>query len=185
MAFNYKNIIQEKDIGYEGFNTKYIEIKEYSKYKYMNYRRKKRTINMKECWDLARRVAVKETYVGSPDNKVCFKKGVERKLIVTNILFPDEEKFMDLLCNEYKISIESCIKLKEAINILDKEDGDFLNGTLEGIVRYYIPTFDAIAHSLKMNASNEFIIWKLMEILYLNKELVKKYEDKEKIKEKV
>lgn len=43
---------------------------------------------------------------------------------------------------------------------------------MEGLVRYYIPAFDLIKENMNLAVYDEFIIWRLMELLYTSKNKV-------------
>lgn len=44
---------------------------------------------------------------------------------------------------------------------------------MEGLVRFYLPCFDRIKMGMNIWKLDEFIIWRLMELLYLQPDVVK------------
>lgn len=179
MAFHYQNIIQEKDYNYPEFKEQYKALLKYTARKLKEFRKNHYRPKMKEIWEFAARSCVKEGYL-SQTEKVSFPKKQERLLIITNILFPDNEDFLNTLKTFYNVDKETCEKLGFFVNDIDKKDGDFLDSTMEGVVRYHLPVFDTIKSDLGLNVGDEFIIWKLMEIMYIHPDVFDKVYPKEK-----
>lgn len=176
MAFHYQNLIQEKDFQYEDMDKRYERVKDYTKICLREFKKKNNIITTRQLWKLAIASSDKAFYTEKA-KKIYFNRQ-EKILIITNILFSDEEKFVTKLFSHYEIDLEKCYKLKDVLNELDRKDEDFLDGTMEGLVRYYIPPFDVIAKDLSMNVNNEFIIYKLMEIMYFNPSILEKAKQK-------
>lgn len=167
MAFHYQNIIKAKDFKYEEVNEKYKEIKKYAYYRLESMKRRKRNVQMRDILELVKTSVAKKVRLDQ-NTVISLEKREERILLINNIIFPDDEYFIKTLIEDYNVDIENIYKLKDSIESLNRKDKDFLDGTMEGIVRYYIPSFDIIDSDLKLGNFNEFIIWKLMEIIYLN-----------------
>lgn len=170
MAFHYQNIIKEKDFQYAGIEERYKLIKDFANAKLINMRRNKKNIKIKDILEVARINSGKEIRIDI-STKISLSK-VERILVINNIIFPDDEYFIERVLEDYKVDKKKILDLKEVIDSLNRKDGDFLNGTLEGLVRYHIPQFDLMADDIELGNYNEFLIWKLMEITYLNKNLL-------------
>ncbi len=179
MAFHYQNIIQEKEYNYPEFEEQYAIILKYTAKRLRDFKKSHPHPKMKDIWQLAARSCVKETHI-SPNELINFPRKQERLLIITNILFPDNESFLNTLKTFYNVDKETCEKLKFFINDLDKKDGDFLDSTMEGIIRYHLPVFDTIKDDLSLNVGDEFIIWKLMEIMYIHQDIFDKVYPKQK-----
>lgn len=173
MAFHYQNLIQEKDYTYPEFKDQYKDVLRYTAHKLKIYRKKHSKIYMRDLWNYARQACTKTYHLPGYD-KVEFPKRQERILIVTNIIFPDNDDFLETLKAAYSVCKEDCENLKKSLNELDRQDGDFLDSTMEGIVRYHIPAFDSMKKDLKLGVGDEFIIWKLMEIMYLDPDTFEK-----------
>lgn len=171
MAFHYQNLIQEKDFLYPNIMDKYKEIKLFADSRVYNLRKTKKQILMKNLINTAKTSVAKQVRLDK-NTIFTFNKRQERILIVNNILFNDDEYFINKILNDYNVSIESIYNLKDVLNELDRKDEDYLDGTMEALVRYHIPAFDIIAKDLNIGYYNEFIIWKLMEIVYLKPELL-------------
>lgn len=170
MAFHYQNILQECDLQYEGFEKQYQFILEYTKYKFEYYMDTHTRVSMKNLQSL---VTTSLTTKGVFANKTfSLKKRQEKILVVNNILFHNQEQFLRNIFEKTDTTLENCYKLKEALNELDRKDKDYLDSTMEGLVRYYIPAFDLIKENMNLAVYDEFIIWRLMELLYTSKNKV-------------
>lgn len=112
--------------------------------------------------------------------KFFLPKRQEKILVVTNILFHNQENFLRSIFQDTNTTLESCYKLKTVLNELDRDDKDYLDSTMEGLVRYYMPAFDSIRMNMHLKMYDEFIIWRLMELLYTSKDMVN--ENYQKIK---
>lgn len=167
MAFHYQNLIQEKDFKNEDNLEKYMAIKKYALHSLFEFKITHPIITGKHLWKLAIESSKNASY-----QNFSFHTNLDKILIITNILIPDDEYFIQKLISYYHVDLEKCYKLREVFNELDKKDKDFLDGTMEGLVRYYIPNFDVIAQDLKMNINDEFIIYKLFEIMHFKNELL-------------
>lgn len=176
MAFHYQNLIQEKDFNYNNFEERYKAIKKYSISKLKEFKSKNHIIAPRHVWECAKRSSNNPIYEYN-GKEYKFNNRQEKILIITNILFPDENYFLQKFF-KYNVELENCFKLKCVLNELDRNDKDFLDGTMEGLVRYYIESFDSIAKDLQMSGNNEFIIYKLMEIIYFSPELLEKTKQK-------
>lgn len=99
---------------------------------------------------------------------------IEKLLLVTNIVFDNSEKFLDVLINKCHVQIENCMELKEALNNLDKKDKDFLNNTIDALVNHYIPTWNMVKEYYGIKNNDDIILTKLLEVIYLYPELLEK-----------
>lgn len=176
MAFHYQNLIQETDFKYPEFEKQYEQIKKFARYQVNEVRRTHKVVTAKELFTKARSICKPTCYMKGETLE--FPKKQERLLLVTNILFPDDGEFLKLLQDRYDVSKETCYQLKDTFNWFKKEDEDYLDGTMDGIVHHYIPNFDLIAEELKMRTFDEFIIWKLLEIMYIKPDLLEKEKQK-------
>ena len=178
MAFHYQNILQERDLQYEGFEEQYQFILEYTKYRLEYYMGTHTRVTMRNLQDLAiTSLRSKGTFFHKPFSLI---KRQEKLLVVNNILFHNREQFLKSIFEKTDTTLESCYKLKNVLNELDRKDGDYLDSTMEGLVRYYIPAFDTIKINMNIHLYDEFIIWRLMELLYTSEDVV--IENYQKIK---
>lgn len=178
MAFHYQNLIQEKDFSYPEFGEHYAFIKEVVLItkKRIAYNGK---TSFKHLLTTASTVAQNPYFYLNKDQKLKPNR-VERILFITNFLFSDNKEFIDNLIEKYNIDIEGCYKLKEVLNTLNRADKDFLDSTMDALVNYHIPNFSIIKAEYGLEKTDEFIIWKLMEILYFYPELLEKQAQKKK-----
>jgi hypothetical protein len=179
MAFHYQNLIQEKDYQYPGFQSQYNDILKYTTSKLRDFRRTHYRPKMKDFWEYARVCCRTEVHI-SKDEKFTFSKRQEKILIINNILFPDNYDFLNTLKEGYRLEKEDCENLRQVLNELNRKDKDFLDSTMEALVRNYLPSFDAMRSDLSLNIGDEFIIWKLMEIMYLDQDVFNKVYTNEK-----
>lgn len=178
MAFHYQNILQEKDLQYENFHEQYQFILKYTKYR-LNYFMDTHTrVTMKQLQNLAV-TSIRTKGIFMHEN-FSLPKRQEKILVVTNILFHNQENFLRSIFQDTNTTLESCYKLKTVLNELDRDDKDYLDSTMEGLVRYYMPAFDSIRMNMHLKMYDEFIIWRLMELLYTSKDMVN--ENYQKIK---
>lgn len=170
MAFHYQNILQERDLQYEEFEKQYQFILEYTKYKFEYYMRTHTRVSMKNLQDLA--VTSLKTKGIFACKTFSLTKKQEKILVVNNILFNNQEQFLKGIFEKTDTTLENCYKLKAVLNEIDRKDKDYLDSTMEGLVRHYIPAFDSIKVNMNIGMYDEFIIWRLMELLYTSEGVV-------------
>lgn len=170
MAFNYQNLLLEKEIQYSEFEKQYILLKDFSKRQLNNYRYFKRKINIStlEKLNLGNKLLITSKQINRNFNDI------EKLLFVLNVTFDDEKKFIDTLINKYNIEITNCYELKDILNTLDKTDGEFLNSTIEALVNNYLQNWNLAIEYYGIQKNEDIVLAKLLEIMYLRPELLEK-----------
>lgn len=165
--FNYQNLLLEKDVDNEQIKERYPIIKKCTNVLinkgYSSFNTKSDLVN------LAKR-NLNQTIFMTKNFKFTAKNKTEKLLLVTNTLFNNDDNFIRIL-KEYNVDINRCHELKDLLNSLDRNDKDYLNGTIAAWIELYIPTFGLIAdyYGLKNN-NTDFILVKLLELMYLHPE---------------
>lgn len=178
MAFHYQNLLQEEDLKYDGFEKQYELIIDYTHNLLANYYQNHRRFTMRSLQKLAK------DSIQTNNKPIMLSKRQEKILTINNILFGTNiNELPQHIFSDGKTSLEDCYKLKNVLNELNCRDKDFLDGTMEGLVRYHLPCFDRVKMEFNIWEWDEFIIWRLMELLYLKPELVQ-YEY-EKVKKRI
>ena len=182
MAFHYQNLLQEHDLQYEGFREKYDFILEYTKEQLLHYYSTHRKVSMQALHDLAK-TSIRTNGIFR-EQPFTLEKRQEKILVINNILFGTNlASIPQHIFSDNKTSLEDCYKLKDVLNELNPKNKDFLDGTMEGLVRFYLPCFNRVKMEMNIWKWDEFIIWRLMELLYLKPELVQN--EYEKVKKRI
>lgn len=175
MAFHYQNLLLEKEIHYPEFQEHYPLIQKEALKKLNSYEKMYHVhtyIKIRLAND-----RITNPTIRLNENERLTLNRVEKLLLATNIVFDNNEKFLDVL-KTYNVQMENCIELKTVLNELDKKDKDFLDGTINGLVHHYIPTWDMIKEYYGIKNNDDIILTKLLEISYLYPELLEKSKQK-------
>lgn len=172
--FNYQNLLLQEKLNYSDFNERYIMIQKIAKQSLDTS-----ILNIKNRIELVR-VASNSIDITYGNFKV--KSRVEKLLLTTNIVFYDEDKFIDDIMNKFNVDINQLLELVNKINELDLNDKDYLNSTVGAWIELYIPNYILIADYYGLKHSKDLILVKLLEIIYLRPEKLSLENRKEKIK---
>lgn len=106
----------------------------------------------------------------SPVDYIPLKTATEKMLFITNFVFPDNQKFIDIL-KQYEIENEMCINFGEEIKDLGFYNETKTEMILDLLIREYFPDLNQIKMHYGTN-NTSLIINKILEIAYLHPELL-------------
>jgi len=175
MAFHYQNLLLENDVTYPDFEKRYALLSRMVTVEmnfYKDFHRKWPTHAVEKI-NAANKIMRKENI-----NK-CFNR-TEKLLMLTQIVMPSHEEFVDTLINKWQIDMEQCCALKDILNTLDRNDKDYLDGTIDALVNHHIPNWKLITTYYGLNQNEDIVLTKLLEIMYLHPEMIEKTNHKNK-----
>lgn len=167
LNFNCQFLLLEKNLNYEGFEDRYLLIQHIAKKVVKdNFRKIKSRISL---LGLARD-GFNKNFILDSTNSFKANTKAEKLLLASNILFHDEDNFIDTVINKYKISSDNLLLLKDELNELDLKNKEELGNKVDELIELYIPNFQNLIIHYGINSAKELILVKLLEIVYLRPE---------------
>lgn len=172
LNFSINNLILEKEVNNKTFNEEYQLLQDCAKEIVDENGQSKTNL---ELLEIAKK-SIKSTHI--LNNNKAFYAGtkVKKLFLITNIIFCNENDFIDVILNHFLVNVDKLYELKDTLNLyIDNEE--YLANNINKLIIKYIPNYYLIAEHFKMEDNPDLILVKLLEILYLKPE---KFEIKKK-----